>query len=1171
MANAMPDFSHLHLHTQYSLLDGAIRLDDLFPRVLDQGMKTVAMTDHGNLFGAVDFYTKAKAHGVKPVFGCEVYVAPDRHDRQVRRVNHLILLARNREGYENLSHLVSMAHLEGFYYHPRIDKKLLRERRGGLFALSACLGGEVAQTVLREGTARAREVASQYRDILEPGAFHLEIQPNGMAEQEQVNAELRSIGRDLAIPLVATNDCHYLNQRDARAHEILMCIQMGKSLDDDRRMHHRTDAYYLKTPEEMEAYFSDVPEALENAARIGAACNVDLDLSSRHLPRYQVPEGHTLESYLGDVAHQGLAARLRQLREAGKKPDADLYRQRLEHELGVIQGMGFAGYFLIVWDFIDYARRTGVPVGPGRGSGAGSLVAYAMGITGIDPVEHKLLFERFMNPERVSMPDFDIDFCMNRRDEVIRYVSEKYGRDNVGQIITMHQLKARAAIKDVARVMGLSFGDADRLAKLIPDPVQGKSKTIRESMEEEPRLKEVYQGDVRTRELLDVAIALEGLNRHAGVHAAGIVIAEKPLWEYVPCWRDPGNPDGPVVTQFAKDEVEKAGLVKFDFLGLKTLTILDLAVRHINAQRSGAQDAAPPFRLEDLSLDDAKTYQLIAAADTTAVFQMESNGFREMLKKMRPDRFEDIVAAVALYRPGPMEWIDDFVRRKHGQLKVTYPHPGVEPILRDTYGVVVYQEQVMQVAAALAGFSLGQADLLRRAMGKKKKEEMAEVRVPFIEGCARNGIDAKKAGEIFDLVEPFAGYAFNRSHAAGYALLAYQTAYLKAHYPVEFMAAVLSCEQGKIANLTRFVAEARTMGIDVRRPDVNESERDFAVVRFRDGRKVIRFGLGPVKGVGEAAVTTILDARRSGGDFVTLLDFCERVDLRKVNRKVLEALVKSGAFDGVARADGVHRGQVFATIERAQELAVSTQRDRETGQKSLLALLDPGGAAGKREMRYADAPEWTPKELLAFERENLGFYVSGHPLDRYADDLRRYSSATTADLESRAPRSQVSIGGVVADFREKLLKSGRRMAFFALDDGRGQVDAICFPVVYERVEAALRGDDPLLFTGTVQMEGEEGAVVTRLHLEDAVPLAVVRQQKTRLVELSLNADVVTRDELGDLAKLLGEHRGDCPVSVRLQIPGQSETVLSLPQRVSPTEALLLGLDRMFGAHVAVLR
>jgi len=1167
----MPDFTHLHLHTQYSLLDGAIRLDDLFPRILEHGMTSVAMTDHGNLFGAVDFYTKARAHGVKPIFGCETYVSPtDRFDRQSRRSNHLILLARNQEGFQNLSYLVSMAHLEGFYYHPRIDKNLLRERRGGLIALSACLGGEVAHAILKEGVTRAREVAREYRDLFEPGAFHLELQPNGMTEQEQVNDELRRIGRDLDIPLICTNDCHYLSQGDARAHEVLMCIQMGKTLSDERRMHHRTDAYYVKSPAEMEAYFSDVPEVLENAARIGELCNVDLDLSSRHLPRYQVPEGHTLESYLDELTHKGLEARLRELRDRGLTPAPDLYRARVVHELNVIKKMGFAGYFLIVWDFIDHARRNDVPVGPGRGSGAGSLVAWSLGITGIDPVEHKLLFERFMNPERVSMPDFDIDFCMHRRDEVIRYVSEKYGRNNVGQIVTMHQLKARAAIKDVARAMGLSFGEADRLAKLIPDPVQGKTKTIREAMEEEPRLKEQYDKDERTRDLLDVATALEGLNRHAGVHAAGVVIAEEPLWNYVPCFRDSDNPDGPIVTQFAKDEVEQAGLVKFDFLGLKTLTILDLAVRHINAQRSGAQDAAPAFRLEDVSLNDARTYELIANADTTAVFQMESSGFREMLKRLRPDRFEDIVAAVALYRPGPMEWIDDFIRRKHGQVRVSYPHPGVEPILRDTYGIVVYQEQVMQIAAALAGFSLGQADLLRRAMGKKKKEAMAEVRAPFIEGCAHNGIDAKKAGEIFDLVQPFAGYAFNRSHAAGYALLAYQTAYLKAHYPIEFMAAVLSCEQGKVANLTRFVAEARSMGIDVRRPDVNESERDFSVVRFRDGRKVIRFGLGPVKGVGEAAVTAILDARRQGGDFASLLDFCERLDLRKVNRKVLEALVKAGAFDGVARSIGVHRAQVFATIERAQELASATQRDRETGQKSLLGLLSPEGEQA-RELPYADVPEWTPKEKLAFERENLGFYITGHPLDRYKDDVRRYANATTADLESRASRSQASVAGVVAELRERLLKSGRRMAFFALEDGHGQVDVVCFPAVYERVEPTLRGDDPLLCTGTVQMEGDEGAVVARLHLEEAVPLGQVREQRTRLVELRLNADAVTRAELDRLAKLLGAHRGECPVSLRLEVPGRSETVLSLPQRVAPTDALLLGLEQLFGERVATLR
>src|SRR5262245_45516421 len=744
-------FTHLHLHTSYSLLDGAIRLDDLFPRVLSYGMKAVAMTDHGNMFGAIDFFKRAKAAGVKPIFGTETYVAGyDRFDRQNRKNHHLILLARNQEGYKNLSYLNSMGYLEGFYYHPRIDKPLLKERGGGLIGLSACLGSELAQAVLRDGTEKAKDVAREYQSLFEPGCYFLEVMPNGLDEQHKVNEAYREIGRDLGIPCVATNDCHYVNRGDYKAHEILMCIQQGKTIEDEKRLSHKNDAYYMKSPAEMEAAFRDWPEVLENTARIAEMCQVELELGKTRLPRFQVPDGHTLESFLETTAREGLARRLDAKHASGQTFDPDAYRARLAYELGVIKSMGFAGYFLIVWDFINWAKRNGIPVGPGRGSGAGSVAAWALRITNIDPLDFKLIFERFLNPERVTMPDFDVDFCMERRDEVIQYVTQKYGKDNVGQIATFHQLKSRGVIRDISRVMGIPYAEADKLAKLVPEPIQGKSPPIDEAIVKEPRLKELYDNDPKYRELLDVAKALEGLNRHAGMHAAGVVISEKPLWEYVPCFR---GQNGEIVTQFAKDEVELAGLVKFDFLGLKTLTVIAKAVRLIGGS----------FDIDRIPFDDQDVYKMITSGDTTGVFQLESSGFREILKKLKPDQIEDIVAAVALYRPGPLEggMVEDFIDRKHGKKRVVYPHPSLEPILKDTYGVIVYQEQVMQIAQVMAGYSLGQADLLRRAMGKKKAEVMAKEKTGFVAGAKKNGIDGRIDAEVLEHMAFFTDYGIN--------------------------------------------------------------------------------------------------------------------------------------------------------------------------------------------------------------------------------------------------------------------------------------------------------------------------------------------------------------------------------------------------------------------------
>jgi DNA polymerase-3 subunit alpha len=1180
----MPEFTHLHLHTQYSLLDGAIRLDQLFPKVLERGMKSVAMTDHGNLFGALDFYQRAKAHGVKPIFGCETYVAPDRLDKTERRSNHLILLAKNEVGWKNLSYLNSMGYLEGFYYNPRIDKPLLRAHAEGLVGLSACLGGEIAQTIRRRGPEAAETAAKEFESIFGKGNFFLELQPNGLEEQEEVNGHLIEISKKTGIGVVATNDCHYLNQDDARSHEILMCVQQKKTIHDEKRMHHRNDAFFVKTPAEMEAYFKHIPEALENAARLGELCKVDFKLGDTFLPKFQVPDGMTAESYLQEVAQDGLKKRIEEAHARGEKVDGDAYAARLALELGVIQKMQFAGYFLIVWDFIRFAKDHRIAVGPGRGSGAGSLVAYSMRITDIDPIANKLLFERFLNPERVSMPDFDIDFCMNRRDEVIGYVTEKYGRDNVGQIVTMHQIKARSGVRDIGRAMAIPVQEADKVAKFVPEPIQGKSPPIAEAIEKEPRLKALYDENPTYRTLLDHAKKLEGLNRHAGKHAAGVVIGDKPLWEYVPCFR-PAGEDAGIVTQYDKDMVEKAGLVKFDFLGLKTLTVIQVCLDHVNRERAARGE--PAVDLAAIRLDDGEVYKMISQADVTGVFQLESSGFRELLKKLRPDCFEDIVAAGALYRPGPLEggMVDDFIERKHGRKKVEYDHPSLEPILKDTYGVIVYQEQVMQISSALAGYSLGKADLLRRAMGKKKAEVMAKEKAGFLDGAKVKKVDGKVAERVFDLMEKFAGYGFNRSHSAAYGLLTYQTAYLKRYFPVEFFAALLTCDKDDTDAVVKFIAEAKANGIAVLRPDVNQSDTDFSVVDAEKAdesgktKKVIRFGLGAVKGVGEGAVDIIKIAREQGGPFTTLFDFCRRVDGRKVNRKVIEALVKAGAFDGVAAENGITRSRMFAAIGLASERAAEAQRERESGQTNLLALFaSAGGSNGPGitgEDKYPVADEWMPKELLAYEKESLGFYISGHPLDRYAGEIRRFTTATCANCMEKGERNEVILAGVINAFTERPLKSGMgKIAFFNLEDQTGQVEFVVQSRKLEEYREILSHDEPMLITGVVDAPWGEGeAARERLKFVDAKLLSKVRAEKSSLLDIRLNADIVREEQFPPLEKLLRSHPGACRVMLRMEIPKRSETVLDLGDdyKVAASDELLARIEQIFGARVAVLR
>jgi DNA polymerase III subunit alpha len=1180
-------FTHLHLHTLYSLLDGAIRMKDLIKTVQAKGMSAVAVTDHGNMFGAIDFYKKAKEAGVKPILGMEAYVAGEkgRGDRSEKVAHHLILLAQNDEGYGNLRVLASRAYLDGFYYHPRIDKQLLKEHSAGLFGLTACLGGEVTSACFRGDMDHARRTAQEYKQIFAPDHFFLEIQSNGLPEQELANSNLKQLSKDVDVPLVATADAHYIKREDARAHELLMAIASGKTLADNKRMKHTTDRLYVTSPEEMLAYFSDVPEAVHNTMRIAEACTLELKLGKPMLPTFRVPEAHTPDSYMAELATKGMEERFREL---SYPVDRELYLHRLGTELAMISSMGFSGYFLIVQDFINWAKRNGIPVGPGRGSGAGSLVAYALRITDLDPLPYNLLFERFLNPERVSMPDFDIDFCQERRDEVIDYVAGKYGENNVGQIITFGSLKAKSVLRDVARVFGLPFSEGDRIAKLVPEIL---NITLKEAIEKEPRLKEMIDAptvlgtledgrQVTSRELLEIALALEGLHRQAGMHAAGVVIADQPLWNYVPIYQPPG--EKVLITQFAKDEVEAAGLVKFDFLGLTTLTVIQHALNLINRNRPREQQ----LQAHQIPIADAATYQLISRGDTAGVFQMESSGFTEMVMKLKPTCFEDVIAAGALYRPGPLDagMVDVFIARKHGREKVAYPHPALEAVLKDTYGVIVYQEQVMQISQVLGGYSLGRADLLRRAMGKKKADVMQAERAGFLEGCQAKGVDPKVAGEIFDLMEKFAEYGFNKSHSAAYGLITLQTAWLKAHYPTEFMAALLTSEKDNTDKVVAHIAEARAAGQEVLPPDVNQSDLAFGAV---DGK--IRFGLGAIKGVGESAIEAILEARAKGS-FRDLFDFCERVDARRVNRKGLEALVKAGAFDFEQRP----RRQLFLSIERATERGASAQRDRAVGQSSLFGLFgaqDASTPAPVTKGEYVPSEEWPEKERLAAEKEAIGFYVSGHPLHQYERELRRW--ARPAASVQRARRDEtVTVAGIVAQLRERPTKTGKRMAWVTLEDLSGSVELVCFPGKdagrsvlgkdgkwakgsarpgYDAWEHLLKADDPILVTGTVQVNiRDEENPVAELIVEQVQSLKEVRDKRLKRFELRLRADLVTDERMEELSRLVRSHAGATPIGLSIVFPGEAEAVIGAPLKVDVTDELISQVDRLFGEKVVEL-
>jgi DNA polymerase III subunit alpha len=1125
-------FVHLHTHTQYSLLDGAIRIEDLCNKAAEYKMPAVAITDHGNLFGAVKFYQQARNKGVKPIIGCEVYVAPgDRRDKKPSagpNYYHLVLLAKNKEGYINLCRMVTASHLEGFYYKPRIDKQLLRENNAGIIALSACLQGEVARTIRNGDYQGACRVAQEYAEIFDDRRFYLEIQENGIEEQTKVNEALIRIAADTGLPLVATNDCHYLTKDDYEAHELLLCIQTGKTIDEPDRMKMPTNEFYFKSPEEMIARFDYCPEAIANTVEIAERCNFSFEFGTFHFPIYKIPEGESLFGNMEKEARDGLKQRFAIYRERGVEIDADKekgYWDRLEEELALIDKMGFSGYFLIVADFINYAKQKSIPVGPGRGSAAGSLVAYAMRITELDPLPYDLFFERFLNPGRISMPDIDVDFCMERRDEVISYVSEKYGGNQfVSQILTLGTLKAKQVIKDVGRALGMPYGDVDKIAKMIPE---GPKVYLKDAIAQEKRLSDLIKSDEQVKRLIDVALRLEGLSRHSSKHAAGVIISDIPLENYMPLARNAGKEDE-VTSQFDMKDVEKLGLVKFDFLGLKTLTVINHACNLVMQNRGDAID------LNAIPLDDAKTFQLLRNAETTGIFQLESSGMKDILIRLRPDTFEEIIDIVALYRPGPIKsgMVDLYIERKHGRQQITYDLPQLEPILKSAKGVILYQEQVMQIAKELANFTLGDGDLLRRAMGKKNPAEMDQQRDKFMKGALVNKIQSDKADKIFNDMAEFANYGFNKSHSAAYALISFQTAYLKAHYPAEFLAAQLSAEGDK-DKIIRLLNECRDVGIPILPPDINESYTDFIVID-----NSIRFGLGAIANVGVAAINEIVEKRKSGGKYKSLSQFCESIDLARVNKRVVESLIKSGAFD----CTGAARDEMICEVESEMSAAAGVQRDRAAGQSNLFDML--GSKSSNKPKKKANFVKWTARQVLQYEKETLGYYMSGHPLDRHKGYIEDFCNYSSSKLKSCPDKSEVRMGGIVSGKKELITQKGGRMAFVSFEDLEGTIETIFFPKAYEKYRELLEDERPLLLRGKADVSSDQVKIIA----DEVFSLAEAAQRLASRARIVLKADLVDREIIKRVKEILGAYHGGLPVSISLLVNEAGEAIIELPQQ-----------------------
>ncbi len=1157
-------FTHLHLHSQYSLLDSTIRLDELFEFAVQDKMEAIALTDHGNLFGALDFYLKGKEAGVKPILGCEMYLAPGNRtqrgtttsgDEEVAPystsrsgLSHLNLLCMNETGYLNLCKLISIGYLEGFYYKPRIDKEVLAQYSEGLIATSSCLKGEVTNLALLGDMDRAKEAAVFYRDLFK-GRFYLEMQSTGLPQHMIVNQRFQELSKDLKIPLVATADCHYLKKEDAFSQEVLQAIQTGLQIEDISGSNLKTDEFYVKPQAVMEQEFDFCPEAIANSMEIAKQCNFEFKFNDEkgkkiyHFPKFEPPGGKEPVDFLKECAKEGLEKRIAEIEDFEKrkfsKEEKGKYEERLERELKVIIDMGFTGYFLIVADFIGWAKNHDVPVGPGRGSGAGCLVAYSLRITDLNPIENGCLFERFLNPERVSLPDFDIDFCMDKRNLVIDYVSQKYGKDCVAQIITFGKLQARGVIRDVARVFGMLPIDVDKIAKLVPETL---NITLEEAFNLEPRLRDITDKDPRMAQLFQICRSLEGLGRHASIHAAGLVISNRPMAEHCPLYK--GKNDE-LVIQFDMNNADKIGLIKFDFLGLKTLTFLRKAEILVNQRHPESN-----FRLDRINLKDKGIYEMLSRGDTNGVFQLESSGMQDMLKKSRPDRFADIVALTSLYRPGPMEMIDDFIGRKHGQVAIEYPFEELRPILQETYGVMVYQEQVQQIAMKLAGYTAGGADLLRRAMGKKKPEEMAKQKEIFLKGAEKNKHDKAKAEELFDLMAKFAGYGFNKSHAAAYTLVTCQTAFIKAHYQVEYYACLLSIERENTDKITKYIADAKRHGIEILSPDINESETDFTVL----SEQQIRFGLGAIKGVGQIAIDSVVEARKKGGPFTDLFDFTSRTNNRTVNKRVIEAFVKAGAMDSFK----VHRASLFAAIDSALELGSSIQKTLDDAQPSFADLLGEDTTFTHRKVEYPDEKPWDRLLELKYEKDTTGFFVTGHPLDDFDLELKSYTTVTIADCLNMRGAKEVFLGAQIVSRREIITKRGDRMAFFTLEDTTGQMDAVVFSDCYLENEATFKADEPLWIKATVEhTDGVSKLLLSKKKSNSRVlPLRHAYEALAHEMHLyfplhgeSASAlDHAKLKELQNYVQSVQDGKGT-PLFVHLLVHNQAKTVLKMKETI----------------------
>jgi len=1136
----MSDFVHLHLHSQFSLLDGANRLPEVVAAAAEAGMPAMALTDHGNLFGAIEFYNEARRAGVKPIIGIEAYTTPgSRLDRdpQHKSSNHLVLLAKDETGYKNLIKLSSRAYLEGFYYKPRMDRELLRKHSEGLICLSACLNGEINEKIVANREREAEALAREYLDIFGEGNFYLELQDHGIEEQRLANEVLRKLSRKLGIPRVITNDCHYLREDDAFAHDVLLCVGTQKTLKDPDRLRYASQEFYLKTADEIHRRFPDDPEAIENTLRIAERCNLEIPTGEFHLPEFPVPAGHTLGSYFGQVCREGLEERLERMKQRGsrglRRHGEAVYRQRLEREISIIEEMGFPGYFLITWDFIRQARREGIPVGPGRGSAAGSLVSYALRITDIDPLEYDLLFERFLNPERVSMPDIDIDFCMRRRGEVIDYVTERYGRDRVSQIITFGTLAAKAVIRDVARVMGLPYVKADKIAKMIPD----MTRDLGEEAKGNDQLKGEMARDADVRQVVEVGSRLCGLSRHASVHAAGVVITPRPLEELVPLYKVKKGDDETVTTQWDKDVVEGLGLLKMDFLGLRTLTVIDDTLKILGHQ--GLE-----LDLDRVPLDDPAVYRLFCAGRTNGIFQFESRGMKDLLRRAKPEKFEDLAAFNALYRPGALSvgMVDEYIDRKQGRKPVRYFLPETREILEETYGVIVYQEQVMQIAVEVAGFTLGQADILRKAMGKKDKDVMAEQKQKFLDGAEGRGVDRDKARQLWEHIEPFAGYGFNKSHSVAYAMLAYKTAYLKTHYPVAFMAAMLNSELSSSDAVAKYVRECHLMGIEVLPPDINDSDWGFTVVGDEPGAGEIRFGLGAVKGVGEGAVEALLEARRRLGRFESLPQVAAEVDSRAANAKFFESLIKAGCFDRLAS----HRRALLEVLEDVMAYGQRRRQERETGQGNLFGggglAAGTGTSPPAVDTTVPDVEPWSESERLSREKEALGFYLTGNPLSEYEYDLQKATSHTTLQVREAAHdgtlNGSVTVGGLITRLRRTKIKSGpnegRSMARFVLEDLEGRLPVILFANQTDQFGPLLEEEAVVLVFGAAKERGSE----IELNAEEMKRMPKPSERAPSQLDIELPMDLPT-PALLELKDTLIESSGQVPVRLLLKLPDRT--------------------------------